>query len=480
MSTQTPTPRAAANAALPALNLRWYEGLTWYHWWVFTVGALAWLFDCADQQIFNLARTPALRDVMAEAMRHLTPLEANAKVLDYATYSTASTMVGWAVGGLFFGIVGDRWGRVKTLSVAILVYSLFTGLCGMATSGWTFCLYRFLMGGGIGGAFAAAATLIAETLPEHARATCLGLFSALSVLGNMLGVALARFAFLPEQMYFAGTLGEHGVAGWRLLFCVGAMPAFLVVFVIMTLKESEQWKAARRLASENVERQLGDLKSMFRHPTWRRNTLVAVGLATAGIVGVWGVGFFSPELIDEALTPAAYAGKTLPPDVAKHISEVRGNALLLQHLGGFIGILAFTYLATRVGRRLSFTVAFLGGFVSVVVVFLTLNSAQQAYFMLPFMGLFTVGVMGGFVIYFPEIFPTRFRSTGTAFGYNVARLSAAAVMLLGNNIRSALGSLGFAHPFRVGMILLSGIYLLGLIILLWAPETRGRPLPEED
>jgi MFS family permease len=480
MSSTGTTDRQVEAMTQPALSLRWYQGLTWYQWWVFLVGVLAWLFDCADQQIFALARTPALRDVMTEAVRHLSAAQANAKILDYATYSTASTMAGWAVGGLFFGIVGDRWGRVKTLSTAILVYSLFTGLCGLATSGWTFCLYRFMMGGGIGGAFAAAATLIAETLPEHARATCLGLFSALSVLGNMLGVALARFAFLPDHMYFAGTLGENGVAGWRLLFCVGALPAFLVVFVILTLRESEQWQAARRLASENLERQLGDLQSMFQHPRWRRNTLVAVGLATAGIVGVWGVGFFSPELIDEALTPAAYVGKTLPTDVARHIGEVRGNALLLQHLGGFIGILSLTYLATHVGRRLGFAVAFVGGFASVVVVFMTLSSEMQAYLMLPFMGLFTTGVMGGFVIYFPEIFPTRFRSTGTAFGYNVARLSAAIVMLLGNQIRAVCESLGFAHPFRAGMIMLSGIYLIGLLILLWAPETRGQPLPEDD
>jgi MFS family permease len=106
--------------------------------------------------------------------------EKNALVVDYGTYATAAQMIGWAVGGLFFGVVGDRWGRVKTLSASILVYSLFTGLCGLALTGWDFCLYRFLMGCGIGGAFAAAATLIAETMPDHSRSTA-GLFSALSL-----------------------------------------------------------------------------------------------------------------------------------------------------------------------------------------------------------------------------------------------------------------------------------------------------------
>lgn len=466
--------------AEPVKPLRWYQGLSWYHWWVFFVGALAWLFDCADQRIFALARTPALRQLLTDSVAHIPDAAVrNAVVLDYAMYSTAATMAGWAVGGLFFGIVGDRWGRVKTLSVSILVYSLFTGLCGLATGGMTFCLYRFLMGCGIGGAFAAAATLIAETLPEHARATCLGLFSALSVLGNMSGSVLARFVFSPEGTYFKGIV-QDGVAGWRLLFFVGALPAFLVVFVVLTLKESEQWKAARRLASENLERQLGDLRSMFGDRRWRRNTLVAVGIATAGIVGVWGVGFFSPELIDVALTPAQYVGQEVPAEVAQQIGHVKAVGTLLQDVGGFLGILSFTFLATHVGRRPGFAVAFLGGFVSIFVVFMTLNSAWHAYVMLPFMGLFTIGVMGGFVIYFPEIFPTRLRSTGTAFGYNVARLSAAVVMLLGNNIREGLRAMEFEHPFRVGAVVLSSIYIIGVIILFWAPETRGQPLPDDD
>jgi len=446
----------------PAQPLRWYQGLTKYHWWVFIVGALAWLFDCADQRIFMLARTPALSELLGLP-------QTDGHVVDYATYATASTMVGWAVGGLFFGIMGDRWGRVKTLSISILVYSLFTGLSGLAHTGWSFCLYRFLMGGGIGGAFAAAATLIAETLPEHARATCLGLFSALSVLGNMSGSLLALVLFAPEQRYFSQWV-EGGIAGWRLLFFVGALPAFLVVFVILTLKESTQWQAARKLARENIERQLGDLRSMFGHPRWRTHTLVAVGMATAGIVGVWGVGFFSPELINDAL-------RDLPKT---ELSRVKSVGTLLQDVGGFLGILTLTFLATHVGRRTGFAIAFLGGFVSICVTFLTLQSKWQAYAMLPIVGLFTIGVMGGFVIYFPEIFPTRLRSTGTAFGYNVARFSAAAVMLLGNNIRDALRALEFANPFRVGMVILSGIYLLGLVVLIWAPETRGRPLPEDE
>jgi MFS family permease len=433
---------------------------------------LAWLFDCADQRIFMLARSPALSQLLG--LPQTDPL-----VVDYATWATAATMAGWALGGLFFGVMGDRWGRVRTLATSILIYSLFTGLCGLATTWWDFCLYRLLMGSGIGGAFAAAATLIAETMPDHARSFCLGLFSALSVLGNMSGSVLARWLFLPEKTYTLEWLGLTA-PGWRMLFFVGALPALLTAFVIPTVRESEKWKSARALARENLARQMGDLKSMFAHARWRRHTLVAVGLATAGIVGVWGVGFWSPELISNALTPAELRGQNLPPELVQHIGRVKAVATLLQDVGGFIGILTLTVLANHVRRRVSFGAMFLGGFLSIALAFLTLSAEWQAYVLLPLVGFFTIGVMGGFVIYFPEIFPTRLRSTGTAFGYNVARMSAAAVMVLGNSIREAFRQIGVADPFRVGAVTLAGIYILGLLVIRRAPETRGQALMEDE
>ncbi|MBP7936326.1 MAG: MFS transporter [Phycisphaerae bacterium] len=456
-------------------RLAWYQGVTPYQWWVFVVGAMAWLFDCMDQRLFTMVRSPALSQL-------LNLPEKNALVVDYGTYATAATMIGWAVGGLFFGVVGDRWGRVRTLSASILVYSLFTGLCGLATTGWDFCLYRFLMGSGIGGAFAAAATLIAETMPDHSRSTCLGLFSALSVLGNMIGLAIGSRVFDPGRLYLAGLSGSGGIPGWRLAFFVGALPALLVVLVLQTLKESERWQKARRTAAENLERQLGDLGSLFRDRRWRTNTIVAVSMATAGIVGVWGVAFWSPELITYALMPAGGI-ENLPAAeraaMTARIGQTRFLGNLFQDIGGFLGILSFAPVANRIGRRKTFGGAFIISFVLITYVFLTLDSGLKAYIVLPIMGFFSLSIMGGFVVYFPEIFPTRLRSTGTAFGYNVARLSAAIVMLSSNQIREWLAALQFEHPFRVGAVVVSTVYFAGLVVLIWAPETKGQRLPEE-
>ncbi len=389
-------------------------------------------------------------------------------MINAGTYATAATLAGWAVGGLCFGIVGDRWGRSRTLATSVLVYSLFTGLCGLATSALNFCLYRFLMGAGIGGAFATAAALIAETMPPHARSFSLGMFSALSLFGNATGAVLARFLFIPEKHYFIGSVAEHGVSGWRLLFFVGAVPAFLVVGIIRNIKESEQWQAARQVAASDINRQMGDVRSMFTQARWRRSTLVAVGLATAAIVGVWGVGFWTPELLKNALPLSGDA-----------IAKIKAESLLLQDAGGFAGILLFTTMANLIGRRPVFAVAFVGSFAIIAYLFLTLNAAWQVYVLCPILGFFTISIMGGLVFYLPELFPTRLRSTGIAFGYNAARMSAAIVMLLGNTIREAFANAGFKHPFQAGMVALASIYLLGLLVLIWAPETRGKPLPED-
>ena len=459
---------------VPPKETPWYRGLAPYHWWVLAIGALAWLFDCMDQRLFVLSRSPALSQLVGAPQTD--PL-----VKTYGNYATAAMMVGWAAGGLFFGIVGDKWGRARTLSTSILVYSLFTGLCGLSQHWWDFCVYRFLTGCGVGGAFATAATLIAETMPNHARAFALGMFQALSAAGNITGSAVGRWVIPPESHKLAGWF-EGGIPGWRLLFFVGLLPSLLVVFIMRTVREPEQWHEARRTASQNLQKQMGDWASLFSDPRWRRSTLVGVGLAVAGVVGLWGAGFWSPELINEALTPAEYRGPNappIPPEVALHISNVKTTGTLIQDVGAFFGMFAFTVLATRLGRRISFATSFLAAFVVVSAVFLTLRHEWQVWFMTPLVGFVTLSVFGGYSIYFPEIFPTRLRSTGTAFCYNVARVLSAVIMLLELPIRRAMTQAGVAEVFRWGAVAMCSFYLLGVIVLIWAHETKGKPLPED-
>src|SRR5262249_24836387 len=157
--------------------LPWWREMTRYHWWVLLVATLGWLFDSMDQRLFVLARTPPLHDLLPEA--------SDSKVAEDAAYATAIFIFGWATGGLVFGILGDRWGRARTMMVTILLYSLFTGLSALATAWWDFALYRFLCGMGIGGEYAAGVALVAEVVPDRARPYCLGLLQGLAALGQV-------------------------------------------------------------------------------------------------------------------------------------------------------------------------------------------------------------------------------------------------------------------------------------------------------
>ena len=495
-------------------RLRWYQGLNKYHWLVLMIGVLSWMFDCMDQRLFVLSRAPAVKELagwntrekelrpgfLKEAAREvqteigagtfavekreeevdrrvrgkLTAVydkELKKKADSFGDIVTALMVVGWSVGGFLFGIYGDRLGRVKTLSIAIAVYSVFTGLSGLSVGLWDFCFYRFLMGCGIGGAFATAATLIAETMPEHARATALGIFQSLSAIGNIAGSFIARFIVSASASYnISWLISDQTISGWRILFMLGVLPAILVVFIMRSIKEPDAWQEARKTASENMDRELGDLKSLFGTPRWRRNMLVGVSLAVVGVIGLWGVGFYSPELIGEALKDLS----------VQEQDKVKAMGTLLQDVGALLGMLTFTYVATRIGRKVAFGIAFVFSWLVVSGVFMFLTEAWHAYVMLPLLGFATLSVFGGYSIYFPELFPTRLRSSGTGFCYNVGRIFAAVVIVLRIPIREAFTNAGFTEVFRTVSVVLASVYLLGLVVLIWAPETKGMPLPTED
>src|SRR4051794_24749872 len=206
----------------------WWRELNRYHWFVLVVAALGWLFDTMDQQLFNLARVPAMRAL----------LKPGDDVALYSGYTTAIFLIGWATGGLTFGVLGDRIGRAKTMMWTILIYSICTGLSALSTGFWDFAFYRFITGLGVGGEFAVGVALVPEVMPSRARPHALALLQALSAVGNisaaLISIGLGR---LEEQ----GTISS----GWRWMFVMGALPALLSLLIWRKLKEPEAWKALR-------------------------------------------------------------------------------------------------------------------------------------------------------------------------------------------------------------------------------------------
>lgn len=450
-------PNPSSGVAVPA-NYKWYRELTRYHWFVLAVSSLGWMFDTMAQQLFNLARKPAIRDLLGGNA-------SDAIVSEQAAYATAIFMVGWALGGVLFGVLGDRLGRAKTMMMTILTYTIFTGLSLLSTSVWDFNVYRFLCGLGVGGQFAVGVALVAEVVPAEARPYALGMVQAFSAVGNMMA---ALTGIVLGQMETAGTIHDS----WRYLFLAGALPAPLALIVFKKLKEPEQWLKARAAKTK-----MGSFAELLSDPRWRRNSIVGLLLAFSGVVGLWGIGFFSYDLFRpvleksfraQGLTGAALAGKT---------TTWIGVTSMLQNFGAFFGIHAYTWLTQRTGRKTAFAVSFVAAMGMTAYTFWNLREISDIFWMIPMMGFAQLALFGGYAIYLPELFPTRLRSTGTSFCYNCGRLIAAGGPLTLGLLTSRVFA-GHAEPMRYAGVSMCLVFLVGLAALPFAPETKGKPLPE--
>jgi MFS family permease len=456
---QPPVPAAADGRP-------WWRELTRYHWFVLAVASLGWLFDTMDQQLFNLARKPAITALLQAEPK-------DPRVNEYGGYATSIFIMGWALGGLIFGILGDRIGRVKTMLLTILLYSLFTGLSAFSQSVADFALYRFLTGLGVGGEFAVGVALVAETMPDRARSHALGLLQALSAVGNMLAAGTGLVLYRFEE---SGVLSQEWGA-WRIMFLIGILPALLALPIMRRLKEPERWKAAA--SHDAMGRQLGSIRELFGTPVWRHHALIGMALAFAGVVGLWGIGFFSFDLIRAVFRPIFEAEGLSPNEVNGQLTLWVSIASLLQNAGAFFGIYAFSRFAQYAGRKPAFAIGFILAPLSTALTFWFLSGPVDVLWMIPILGFCQLAVFGGYAIYFPELFPTRLRSTGTSFCYNVGRF-VAAVGPSGLGLLTSRVFSGYDEVlrFRYAAVTMCAVFLIGLAVLPFAPETKGRPLPE--
>ena len=353
----------------------------------------------------------------------------------------------WAIGGILFGVFADRFGRARTLMVTILIYALFTGLAALSHTWWQLALFRFITALGIGGEWAAGAALVAEVWPEDKRTRAAGLLQSAWAGGFLVAAVLNLL------------LRDHS---WRVMFVVGIAPAIVAVFVFLWVKEPERWVKASTEAKRSNNRPSWKLAELFT-PGLIRGTLVGSGLAFVAVFGLWGATNWTPTLI-----------RALPDLHDLSASELTSRvsyATMLLNVGALAGYFSFGPLADRFGRRRVFALMCLGSLVMLPVTFLTPRTYVAVLFLLPLLGFFNNGIFSGFPIYLPELYPTRIRATGAGFCFNIGRVLAAAGPFVTGYLVTALGSFGLA------VCVVALIYLVGLLILPFALETKGQPLP---
>ena len=414
--------------------------VTPYQWLVLAVAWLGWVFDSMDSTIYALVLHPALRELLG---RPGQPPPDAGTIGWYGGLIFSLFLIGWAVGGIVFGVLADRLGRTRTMVITILMYAVFTGLAALSHTWWQLACYRFLTALGIGGEWAAGAALVAEVWPESRRTQAAGLLQSAWAAGFFLAASINLLMM------------HHN---WRLIFLIGAAPALVALLVRLRVREPERWVQARAEAGG-----AGRIAELFS-PRLRRATWVGSGLAFVAVFGLWGATNWTPTLV-----------RALPDiqslDAATQTAKV-SIATMMLNAGALLGYLAFGPLADRLGRRAAFAIMSVGSAVMLPLTFLAPAGFAHVLALLPVLGFFNNGIFSGFPIYLPELYPTRLRATGAGFCFNVGRVLASLGPFATGALVAALGSFGRAAG-AVGII-----YVLGLLILPFAPETRGRPLPE--
>jgi MFS family permease len=414
----------------------WFDGVTRYQWLVLFVAWLGWVFDAMDATIYAIVLHPALHDLL-----HTSGSPPAAERIGwYGGIIFSIFLIGWAIGGIAFGIAADRFGRTKVLMATIIIYAGFTGAAALAEEWWQLAVYRFLTALGIGGEWAAGATIVAETWPEEKRAKAAGILQSAWAVGFFLAAG-CNLAFMDAY-------------GWRGLFLIGVLPAFLALLVRWWVKEPDRWTHA------HAQRVI-PLSAIFEGDL-KRATLVGSTLAFVAVFGLWGSTNWAPTLVHEL--PEFHGAE--PATLTKAVSY----AIMALNAGAIFGYLSFGPLADRFGRRPVFAFMCVGSLVMLPTTYLLPSHYAAVLMLLPVLGFFNNGIFSGFPIYLPELYPTRLRATGAGFCFNAGRILASASPFLTGWLVTALGTFGRAAST------VAFVYLVGLGVLWFAPETKGQPL----
>lgn len=401
-------------------------------WLALIAGFLGWFFAGFVMGMYPIIARPALASLLGGADDTL--------IGAWNGWITACFLLGAAAGGALFGWLGDRIGRVRAMALSIFTYAAFMGLKAFATEPWHLAALRFASSLGMGGEWALGVALVMECWPEKLR----------PMLAGVLG-ASANFGFL--LVAFLGTQVDVTVESWRWMPVVGAAPVLLAAFVALCVPESERWKAAVRGGHSRP------IHEIFARGL-RKSTLLAIVFASIPLIGTWAaVSGWLPVWADQL------TGGKVPN--AKAMTQV------MISIGAIIGCFVAPIVGGRIGRRPAYFALCLLSLVFTGYQFRFLHAYGVQFLVLSgIVGCVTAAFYGWLPLYLPELFPTRVRATGQGLSFNFGRILAAAGAVQMGQLVGLLG--GYA---RAGATI-TLIYVLGLILIWFAPETKGKPLPE--
>lgn len=428
------TPLAAGEIASPeATHLR---ELTPRQWRSGTAAWLGWLFDGLDMHLYTLVATPVVLQLIGAVSN------ADPGVKEKSAYIQAAFLLGWALGGSFFGRLGDILGRSRALSLTILTYAICTGLCAFAQTWWQLMLFRFIAALGIGGEWAVGASLLSETWPKAWRPWIAAMLQSgvnLGILGAAITVGLLSLVLPPDSD--------------RYVFLVGVLPAFLVFWIRRHVPEPETWERER--ARTVVRPSARDLfRGSVASITLRTTTTCALALS-----GWWLFQFWQSQHLRRLLVEVGTE--------AGEVTRIVSASFFVVNTMAIVGNFAAGWLASAIGNRRAIVVFLAGLGTGILAAFIVPRSIDSlAFFWFPLAGFFS-GVFALFTMYLPPLFPTLLRTTGAGFCYNIGRVAAAVCTLV-------FGLYAPVNDYREALLWAGALALVAAAWSWMLPEDRGR------
>jgi MFS transporter, SHS family, sialic acid transporter len=494
-------------------------------WLALTAALLGWMFDGLEMGLFPLVAKPALSELLQT--------QSSGEVMKWLAVITAVFLIGAATGGVLFGWLGDRLGRVRAMTLSIFTYAIFSGACGLVTDAWQIAVLRFVASLGMGGEWSLGVALVMEVWPNQSRGWLAGIIGAAANCGYMI-IAVAGLglnAILGDLSQFLLNIGVStalserltGHSGWRILMLCSALPAVLTFLIQIFVPESHRWTEEKKsgatshweapdllgvlvgaaaacgmiylLAAEepwlSIPIRIGGCLAAFAvvtfgflHPIRRylhrlvlaqnlpgdagrrenaftlRRMLIGAGLSGVALLGTWGTTQQAPTWVAE-----------LP----KTTGDARSYVQILGAAGAIIGCVLAALAGDRFGRRKTYCVLCLFSMLSIFGLFRLNTEYGPMLLVWAFVsGMITASFYGWLPLYLPELFKTRVRATGQGFSFNFGRVLAAIGVMQLKPIRESLGG-----SYDVACPALSLVYVIGMILIWFAPETKGKPLPDD-